>query len=81
MLWARAQRHGKVRSIRVGEVLFREGDATYDVMVLLEGRVALWRSAAATLSGGVRRKLPDPNRSRISWAGRATRKLPGESLG
>jgi thioredoxin reductase (NADPH) len=33
--------HGRVRPIQVGEVLFREGDATYDVMVLLEGRVAV----------------------------------------
>src|SRR5215475_6178913 len=35
------RQHGKVRPTRVGEVLFREGDATYDVMVLLEGRVAV----------------------------------------
>ncbi len=27
--------------MQVGEVLFREGDATYDVMVVLEGRVAV----------------------------------------
>ena len=33
--------HGKVRPIHVGEVLFRDGDATYDVMVVLEGRVAV----------------------------------------
>jgi thioredoxin reductase (NADPH) len=33
--------HGHVRQTRVGEVLFREGDTTYDVMVLLEGRVAI----------------------------------------
>jgi hypothetical protein len=32
-------RHGHVRSIQVGEVLFQEGDTTYEVMVLLEGRV------------------------------------------
>lgn len=34
-------RYGKVRPVQVGEVLFREGDATYDVMVVLEGRVAV----------------------------------------
>lgn len=34
-------RHGKVRPIKTGEVLFREGDATYDVMVLLEGSVVV----------------------------------------
>jgi thioredoxin reductase (NADPH) len=33
--------HGKLRSMEVGEVLFREGDVTYDVMVVLEGRVAV----------------------------------------
>ena len=34
-------RHGTVRPIHVGGVLFREGDTTYDVMVVLEGRVAV----------------------------------------
>lgn len=33
--------YGKVRPIQVGDVLFREGDATYDAMVLLEGNVAV----------------------------------------
>jgi CRP-like cAMP-binding protein len=33
--------HGHVRHIEVGEVLFREGDAAYDFMVLHEGRVAI----------------------------------------
>jgi CRP-like cAMP-binding protein len=33
--------YGHVRRTMVGEVLFREGDAAYDVMVLLEGRVAI----------------------------------------
>lgn len=33
--------HGKVRPIQVGDVIFREGDATYDAMVLLEGNVAV----------------------------------------
>src|SRR5262245_12915087 len=32
---------GTVRSIQVGDVLFREGDASYDFMVLLEGQVAV----------------------------------------
>jgi thioredoxin reductase (NADPH) len=32
---------GTVRSIEVGDVLFREGDASYDFMVLLAGRVAI----------------------------------------
>jgi Cyclic nucleotide-binding domain len=32
-------KHGQVRSIEAGELLFREGDATYDVMVLIEGSV------------------------------------------
>jgi len=32
---------GTVRSINVGDVLFREGDASYDFMVLLEGQVAV----------------------------------------
>jgi CRP-like cAMP-binding protein len=35
------KQHGYIRQTTVGEVLFREGDATYDVMVLLEGRVAI----------------------------------------
>ena len=34
-------RYGEERPIKVGEVLFREGDASYDAMVLLEGRVAV----------------------------------------
>lgn len=34
-------RYGKVRPVQVGEVLFREGDSTYDVMVVLEGLVAV----------------------------------------
>jgi CRP-like cAMP-binding protein len=33
--------HGQIRPTEVGQVLFREGDTTYDVMVLLEGRVAV----------------------------------------
>jgi thioredoxin reductase (NADPH) len=32
---------GQIRPTEVGEVLFREGDTTYDVMILLEGRVAV----------------------------------------
>jgi cAMP-binding proteins - catabolite gene activator and regulatory subunit of cAMP-dependent protein kinases len=32
---------GQIRPTEVGEVLFREGDTAYDVMVLLEGRVAV----------------------------------------
>jgi thioredoxin reductase (NADPH) len=34
-------RHGKVRSIEVGEVLWGQGDSNYDVMVVLEGRVSV----------------------------------------
>jgi thioredoxin reductase (NADPH) len=34
-------RHGEVRPTAVGEVLFREGDETYDVMVVLEGSVSV----------------------------------------
>jgi thioredoxin reductase (NADPH) len=34
-------KHGRVRSTEVGDILFREGDATYDVMVLMEGRIAV----------------------------------------
>jgi thioredoxin reductase (NADPH) len=34
-------RHGTVRPIQVGEVLFRDGDATYDVMALMSGRVSI----------------------------------------
>ena len=34
-------RHGKVRPTQSGEVLFRGGDATYDVMVLLESTVII----------------------------------------
>ena len=34
-------KHGHVRSTQVGELLFRDGDATYDVMVLMEGLVAV----------------------------------------
>ena len=34
-------KHGHVHRTEVGEVLFREGDATYDVMVLLEGTVTV----------------------------------------
>jgi len=34
-------RHGEVRSTAEGEVLFREGDDRYDVMVVLEGRVSV----------------------------------------
>jgi len=33
--------HGQVRPTRVGELLFREGDRTDEVLVLLEGRVAV----------------------------------------
>jgi thioredoxin reductase (NADPH) len=33
------KRHGRVRPVEAGEILFRDGDATYDAMVLLEGRV------------------------------------------
>jgi thioredoxin reductase (NADPH) len=33
--------HGEVRPIAAGEVLFRQGDPTYDVMVLLQGSVAV----------------------------------------
>src|SRR5262249_193566 len=33
--------YGTVRPIRVGDVLFRRGDTAYDLMVLLEGRVAV----------------------------------------
>jgi thioredoxin reductase (NADPH) len=33
--------HGEVRPIAEGEILFREGDATYDVMVVLEGGVSV----------------------------------------
>jgi thioredoxin reductase (NADPH) len=33
-------RHGEVRTIPAGDVLFRDGDATYDPMVLLEGRIS-----------------------------------------
>jgi CRP-like cAMP-binding protein len=35
------RQHGHVRQTTVGEVLFREGDTAYDVMVLLEGRVVI----------------------------------------
>ena len=34
-------RHGTRRPIEAGEVLFRDGDTTYDAMVLLAGRVAV----------------------------------------
>src|SRR5215468_8952567 len=34
-------RYGQVKPIQVGDVLFREGDTAYDLMVLLEGRVAV----------------------------------------
>jgi CRP-like cAMP-binding protein len=34
-------KYGQVRSTEVGEFLFRDGDATYDAMVLMEGRVAI----------------------------------------
>jgi thioredoxin reductase (NADPH) len=34
-------KHGHVRPIQVGDVLFRDGDTTYDVMVLLEGSVSV----------------------------------------
>jgi thioredoxin reductase (NADPH) len=32
---------GTIRAIQVGDVLFREGDATYDAMVLMEGTLAV----------------------------------------
>jgi thioredoxin reductase (NADPH) len=38
---AMLSRHGKVRSIEVGEVLWGRGDANYDVMVVLEGLVSV----------------------------------------
>ena len=34
-------RHGEVRPTAAGEVLFRQGNETYDVMVVLEGRVSV----------------------------------------
>ena len=34
-------RHGEVRPTAEAEVLFREGDETYDVMVVLEGTVSV----------------------------------------
>jgi len=34
-------RHGEVRHTTVGQTLFRQGDATYDVMVVLEGIVSV----------------------------------------
>jgi CRP-like cAMP-binding protein len=34
-------RHGEVRKVESGEVLFASGDATYDVMVVLEGSVSV----------------------------------------
>ena len=34
-------KHGHVRAITAGEVLFRYGDTAYPAMVLLEGRVAV----------------------------------------
>ena len=43
---------GEVRAIEAGEVLFRPGDPSYDVMVLLEGSVSVF---AAT--GGEEREL------------------------
>ena len=48
-------RHGKVRPIQVGDVLFRAGDAAYDVMVLLAGTVAV-----AVDRGGTERDLAIP---------------------
>src|SRR5262249_51558876 len=43
-------RHGEVRRTAVGQVLFRDGDESYDVMVVLEGRV----SGVAGRGGGER---------------------------
>ena len=40
-------KRGHVRATEVGEVLFRDGDATYDAMVLLEGQVAVLMGSAA----------------------------------
>jgi CRP-like cAMP-binding protein len=40
-------KYGQVRSIEVGELLFREGDATYDVMVLMEGCVSVMMGSGA----------------------------------
>src|SRR5262249_16778840 len=34
-------RHGSIRPTRAGDVLFREGDDTYDAMVLIEGYVSI----------------------------------------
>ena len=46
-------KYGQVRSTEVGEFLFRDGDATYDAMVLMEGRVAVVLG-----SGDAERELP-----------------------
>jgi thioredoxin reductase (NADPH) len=35
------ERHGEVRPTSVGEILFRQGDPTYDVMVVLAGSVSV----------------------------------------
>jgi thioredoxin reductase (NADPH) len=34
-------RHGTEQSVRIGDLLFRDGDETYDLIVLLEGQVRI----------------------------------------
>lgn len=64
-------RHETINPIQAGEILFREGDATYNAMVLLEGLVAvvlgggeaarelaMQRSRDAALSADVREREP-----------------------
>lgn len=39
--------YGVVRETKAGQVLFQEGDTSYDFIVILEGTSRSWRTSAA----------------------------------
>ena len=41
------RRYGSEGEVGVGDILFSDGDAEYDLIVILEGRVADWSTSSA----------------------------------